>query len=85
VVAHRDPGVPNWLDTTGQPEGFLTPRWSYSRTPPPDRWPTISARLVPFAEIRAHLPEGVRPVTPEERRERIRIRQEHVQRRYRAF
>jgi hypothetical protein len=32
VVAHRDPGVPNWLDTTGQREGFLTPRWSYSHT-----------------------------------------------------
>jgi hypothetical protein len=85
VVAHRDPGVPNWLDTTGQPEGFLTPRWSYSQTPPPDQWPTISARVVPFEAIRAQLPAGVRRVAPEERRERIRIRQEHVQRRYRPF
>ena len=41
VVAHRDPGVPNWLDTTGHREGFLTPRWAYSEQPPPDRWPTI--------------------------------------------
>ena len=39
VVAHRDPGVPNWLDTTGHPEGFLTPRWAYTETPPRDRWP----------------------------------------------
>ena len=31
VVAHRDPGVPNWLDTTGHPEGFLTPRWPTAR------------------------------------------------------
>ena len=23
VVAHRDPGVPNWLDTEGRPNGIL--------------------------------------------------------------
>jgi hypothetical protein len=85
VVAHSDPGVPNWLDTTGQPEGFLTPRWAYSQQPPPDQWPSISATKVKFDEIRAHLPEGTRTVSPEERREQIRIRQEHVQRRYRVF
>ncbi len=27
VVAYTDPGVPNWLDTTGRPAGFLTVRW----------------------------------------------------------
>jgi hypothetical protein len=85
VVAHRDPGVPNWLDTSGHPEGFLTPRWSYSETPPQDQWPTIHAVKVPFDEIRAHLPEGTRTVSPEERTERIRIRQEHVKRRFRVF
>ncbi len=85
VVAHRDPGVPNWLDTTGHREGFLTPRWAYSVQPPPDRWPSISARVVPFDRIRDELPAGVRTVAPEERAERIRVRQEHVQRRYRVF
>jgi hypothetical protein len=85
VVAHRDPGVPNWLDTTGQREGFLTPRWAYSVQPPPDRWPSINAVKVHFDEIRQHLPAGVRTVSPAERAERIRVRQEHVQRRYRVF
>jgi hypothetical protein len=85
VVAHRDPGVPNWLDTTGHREGFLTPRWAYSEQPPPDRWPTIRATKVRFDEIRQHLPAGVRSVTAAERAERIRVRQEHVQRRYRVF
>jgi len=85
VVAHRDPGIPNWLDTTGHREGFLTPRWAYSVQPPPDRWPIISARVVPFGRIRDELPAGVRTVSPEERAERIRVRQEHVQRRYRVF
>jgi hypothetical protein len=85
VVAHRDPGVPNWLDTTGHREGFLTPRWAYSEQPPPDRWPTIRATKVRFDEIRSHLPAGTRIVTAHERAERIRVRQEHVQRRYRVF
>jgi hypothetical protein len=85
VVADRDPGVPNWLDTTDHREGFLSPRWSYSRQPPEELWPTISAKKVRFDEIRDHLPAATRTVSPAERAERIRVRQLHVQRRYRAF
>ena len=85
VIAHRDPGVPNWIDTTGHREGFLTPRWAYSETPPTDDWPTITATKVAFDEIRKNLPAETREVTPVERREQVRIRQEHVLRRYRSF
>jgi hypothetical protein len=85
VVAHRDPGVPNWVDTTGHREGFLVPRWAYSTTPPKEDWPTIVAKKVAFREIREQLPEGVREVTSDERRARIRERQLHIQRRYRVF
>ena len=83
VVAHRDPGVANWLDTTGHPEGYLTPRWTYSEIPPPERWPSVSATKVRFDQIRQHLPESTREVTARERQDRIRVRQEHVKRRYR--
>ena len=85
VVAHRDPGLPNWVDTTGHREGFMAPRWSYTETPPRDRWPTVTAKRLRFDEIRRHLPEGTRTVSPEERARRIQVRQEHVRRRYRAF
>ena len=85
VIAHRDPGVPNWLDTTGHREGFMAPRWAYTEKPPQERWPTIRATKVPFDQIRKHLPASTRSVSAEERREQIRIRQEHVQRRYRQF
>jgi hypothetical protein len=85
VVAHRDPGVANWVDTTGHREGFMAPRWAYSETPPKDQWPTISAEKVAFDAIRDHLPADVRTVGPEERAAVIRMRQEHVQRRYRPF
>ncbi len=85
VVAHRDPGIPNWVDTTGHREGFMAPRWSYSETPRKEQWPIITARKVSFDQIREHLPKGVREVSREERAERIRVRREHVQKRYRVF
>ena len=85
VVAHKDPGVPNWIDTTGHGEGFLTPRWAYSETPADEDWPTIAAKKVPFDEIRNHLPETTGRISPDERREQVRIRQAHVLKRYRAF
>jgi hypothetical protein len=81
VVAHGDPGVANWLDTTGLPEGFLSLRWTYTQRP--TALPTTRVRKLRAAEIRAALPAGTRSVSPEERRERIRLRQAHVQRRYR--
>lgn len=83
VIAHRDPGVPNWLDTTNLPQGFIATRWSYTKNP--HELPTIKATKVAFNEIRAHLPSGVRTVSEQERREQICIRQEHVQRRYRQY
>ena len=83
VIAHRDPGVPNWVDTTGLPEGFLTFRWTYSELP--ERLPATKVSKLRFDEIRAQLPAGVRSVPAAERRERIRIRQAHVQRRYRHY
>ena len=85
VLAHTDPGVPNWVDTTGHREGFMTPRWTYSETPAQEDWPSITAKKVPFSEIRKHLPAETGTVSPEQRREQIRIRQLHVQKRYRMF
>jgi len=85
VVAHRDPGVPNWIDTTGHCEGFLTARWAYSAQPAQSDWPEISARKVSFDAIRSELPETTGTVTPEERRRQIHVRQRHVRKRYRAF
>ncbi len=83
VVAHRDPGVPNWIDTTGLPRGFLSLRWKYSKLPA--QLPSVHVAKVRFDEVRAHLPPSTGTVSPEERRDRIRIRQEHVQRRYRQY
>jgi hypothetical protein len=83
VIAHRDPGVPNWLDTTGLETGFMSYRWTYSVLP--DELPATDVKKVVFDDIRAALPAGARVVTLEERREQIRVRQEHVQRRFRQY
>ena len=85
VVAHRDPGVQNWLDTTGLPRGFLSHRWAYSVIPPEQDWPKITARKIRFDEIEACMPADMPRLTREERREVIAVRQAHVQRRYRVF
>jgi hypothetical protein len=83
VVAHRDPGCPNWLDTTGLEEGFMALRWTY--TTKPDALPTTAVRKVAFDAIFAHLDPATERVTPERRRGEIAVRQAHVQRRYRQY
>jgi hypothetical protein len=85
VVAHNDPGVANWLDTTGHKEGFMAPRWAYSETPDQEVWPTISATRVAFGEVASHLPEDTVRVTPEERLHEVMARQRAVQKRFRNF
>lgn len=85
VIAHEDPGVPNWLDTTGHREGFMTPRWAYSELPESDQWPRIRATKVALDEVRKHLHPSTREVSAEERAAQIEIRERHVHRRFRPF
>ena len=73
-----DPGVPNWLDTGGEREGMIQYRWIWTKTDP-----VPALRRVAIDGVRAALPVDTPVVTPEQRREQVRIRQEHVRRRYR--
>jgi hypothetical protein len=83
VVAHRDPGVPNWLDTTGLSEGFLTARWTYPTKPA--ELPAAVVTKTAFSELRSLLPAATRTVSADQRRAAIAARQAHVQRRYRQY
>ncbi|HSG62236.1 MAG TPA: sulfotransferase [Pseudomonadales bacterium] len=85
VIAHKDPGVANWLDTTGLTEGFMAPRWAYSETPDKASWPTINATKVAFEALRSHLPDDIVLTTPAQRLEQLAIRRRHVYRRFRHF
>ncbi|MCX2978578.1 hypothetical protein [Candidatus Marimicrobium litorale] len=85
VVAHRDPGVQNWLDTTGLPKGYLSHRWAYSELPAKEQWPKINAKKIRFDQAASHFPADQPILTEAQRRETIKIRQRHVQKRFRVF
>jgi len=48
VVAHEDPGHPNWLDTSGHNFGFMTLRWLDAKG---QDVPMPKIRKVPFSEL----------------------------------
>ena len=77
VVAHRDPGVPNWLDTMDHTKGPLLFRWVVA-----EYGPEAKTKVVSFDQIRGHLPPETATVSPEERAEIIRRRRRGVQRRF---
>jgi hypothetical protein len=77
VVSRADPGVPNWLDTTGLREGSMIYRWNQA-----DGSPIPKARVVKLAELRDALPPETATVTPEERAEMVERRREAIRVRY---
>ncbi|MEE8312576.1 MAG: hypothetical protein V3R77_09965, partial [Candidatus Binatia bacterium] len=49
IIAHRDPGVPNWIDTEGR--GFGLVFWRFML--PTGAIETPQATVVPFGELSA--------------------------------
>jgi hypothetical protein len=47
VIAHRDPGIPNWMDTAGHRHGAMGLRWNQAKE---DVEPRV--RVVPISELR---------------------------------
>lgn len=76
VIATKDPGVPNWLDTAGYRQGEFQGRW-YGKGKP--TIPTMTK--VRYSEIRNHLPPETGFVSAEERESIIRDRRNLLQRR----
>ena len=77
VVAAGDPGVPNWIDTEGRPEGMLVYRSIGTRTRP-----VPEAVVVPRADVRAHLPAAHPVVDASARREQLARRRAAALARY---
>ena len=78
VISERDPGVANWLETTGHRQGYVQIRWQrLTRDLGPADGPQVE--VVPFASLPDRLPyyEQAR-VTPKEYAERIAARQAAV-------
>jgi hypothetical protein len=70
VVAGRDPGGANWLDTEGRDRVLCTVRWWRVATTP-----AVEARVVALSEL---------DLPPVDRVEQVRRRAAHVARRYRT-
>ncbi|HLG90225.1 MAG TPA: hypothetical protein VKZ79_23885 [Alphaproteobacteria bacterium] len=82
VIAGSDPGVQNWLDTTGLPRGVILLRYDGAKEAafPKDKYPTT--QKVKLSELRKYLPADTPSFTPEMRAEAIAIRRRHVQIRF---
>ena len=78
VIAHEDPGVPNWIDPERHEEGTIGIRYLF-----PDRVTQPTFRVVPVARVREELPSGTRAVSLDERRAALERRRRAVQLRYR--
>ena len=74
VISARDPGIHNWLDTSGNPRGAIQGRWFGT-----DERPTPTIRRVALARIRAELPEQTPVISKEEREAALRARRIHAQ------
>jgi hypothetical protein len=74
VVAGEDPGIHNWLDTTGHRLGVLQFRWLGGT-----EMPEVSVTPVPATSLAAFLPSDVARITAEDRAAQVRTRQLGVQ------
>jgi hypothetical protein len=77
VIAARDPGVANWLDTAGHSNGAMLLRCVRTETAP-----VPSVRVVKADKVMASLPSGTATTTPEERSHVIDTRRRAVHERF---
>jgi hypothetical protein len=81
VISERDPGVANWLETTGHARGVMMLRWQRVERPL-DHSDGPNVEVMPFDELRSRVPElATQTIGPPQWRERIEARQVGVARR----
>ena len=81
VVSERDPGIANWLETTGHPRGVMMLRWQrLDRALTADDGPRVE--VVDFDVLHEKVPElAAQRVTPDQHAARIAARRQGVARR----
>lgn len=79
VVAHHDPGTPNWLDVSGHRRTMLAYRYIRTRTKP-----TPTGRVVALDAVRDALPASTPYVDAASRARQVAARRAHLSRRFRC-
>lgn len=77
VVAHDDPGLPNWLDPGGFTEGMMGMRWMFA-----DTRPQPQCTLVKRSALEGALPGKIRRITPEQRQGQLAARHRGIYNRF---
>ncbi|PLW68614.1 DUF1214 domain-containing protein [Pseudohalioglobus lutimaris] len=77
VVAHDDPGVPNWLDPSGHREGYIALRWINA-----DHYPKPECQQMKAADLAAYLPANTRRITSTQRKAQLAARRLGVIKRF---
>lgn len=78
VIAASDPGVPNWLDTTGYTRGFF-----WGRLDRCDQRPEPVAKKLKLKDLRAQLPAETPHMSAAEREAALRLHRQGAQLRHR--
>jgi hypothetical protein len=82
VIAHRDPGIHNWLDTGGLRRCIFGQRWQAFRRDERNEEPWMEVRQVKFDQLERELPDGVRRIDAVGRHEQITARETGFARRF---
>jgi len=77
VVAHDDPGLPNWLDPSGHVEGYITLRWIGAESYPVPRCEQLKRNA-----LSAYLPGDVKTIGQQERQAQLTARRRGVIKRF---
>ena len=79
VIAHEDPGVPNWLDTAGHERGTLIARFVMA-----EGAPEVRSRVVKRDELASALPTSTPRLSRGQRDASLARRRRAVWRRFRV-
>ncbi|HEX4376799.1 MAG TPA: hypothetical protein VHZ99_06585 [Steroidobacteraceae bacterium] len=82
VVAHQDPGIHNWLDTTGLRQTNFGQRWQAFAPGYDGEAPALSARVVAFDRLQEEIPGGAPRIDREGRRKQMADRKAGFDRRF---
>ncbi len=77
VIAHQDPGVPNWLDPSAHVEGYITLRWIGA-----DHYPIPVCEQMKREAMGDYLPKTMKTISPQARKEQLAARRLGVIKRF---